>query len=137
MEHIIKIKEGMGNIRFDMPVEEVVELLGAADEVETMDNALDETTTILHYYDGALSLFFEGDSPTLQCIDTSLEDCELFGEKIFDKNEKEIVQLMVKNKYYEQDADEEAWGERRISFGEANIDFFFEKDELLALVYGK
>ena len=137
MDFTIKIKEGFNEIRFDMPVEEVVALMGAAEEVETMDNAYDETTTILHYFDGTLSLFFEGDSPTLQCIDTSIEECEMFGEKIFEKNEKEIVQLMVKNNYYEQDADEESWGERRISFGEANIDFFFENDELIAVVYGK
>lgn len=137
MDFIIKIKEGIGNIRFDMPVEEVVALLGEAEEVETMDNAMDETTTILHYHDGALSLFFEGDSPTLQCIDTSAEECTMFGERVFEKTEKEIVQLMVKNNYFEQDADEEAWGERRISFGEANIDFFFDNDELIAVVYGK
>lgn len=137
MDYKIKIKEGLGDICFDMPVEDVVARLGAAEEVETMDNALDETTTILHYNDGAVSLFFEGDSPTLQCIDISMEECTLFGEYIFDMNEKEIVQLMVKNNYFEQDVDEETWGERRISFGEANIDFYLEDDELLAVVYGK
>ena len=44
---------------------------------------------------------------------------------------------MIQNNYYEQDADEEAWGERRISFGEGNVDFFLEGDELIAIVYGK
>ncbi len=136
MEYIIKIKEGLGDIRFGMPVEEVVAIMGEAEEVETMDNAIDETTTILHYNDGLLSLFFEGDNPTLQCIDISVEESLLFGKKIFDLTEKDIVKLMVDNKYYEQDADEEAWGERRISFAEANIDFYLEDDELLAIVYG-
>lgn len=137
MKYEIKLKEGLGDIRFDMPVEEVVSLMGDAEEVESMDNATDETTTILHYEDGGITLFFEGENPTLQCIDISLEDSSLFGEQVFDFNEKEIVQLMVKNKYFEQDAEEEAWGERRISFGEGNIDFFLEDDELLAIVYGK
>lgn len=137
MKYEIKLKEGLGDIRFDMPVEEVVSIMGEAEEVESMDNATDETTTILHYEDGALALFFEGDNPTLQCIDLSIEDSTLLGKKIFDLTEKEIVQLMVQNNYYEQDADEEAWGERRISFGEANIDFYLEDDELIAIVYGK
>lgn len=137
MKYEIKIKEGLGDIRFGMPVEEVVGIMGEAEEVETMDNAVDETTTILHYDDGMLSLFFEGDNPTLQCIDISDEESTLFGENIFDFGEKEIVQLMVKNKYFEQDADEENWGERRISFGEGNIDFYLDDDELLAIVYGK
>ena len=137
MEYTINIKEGLDEVQFGMPVEEVVALLGNADEVECVDNAADETTTILHYEEGALTLFFEGENPTLECIDLSIEDATLFGENVFDMSEKEIVQLMVKNNYFEQDADEEAWGERRISFGEGNIDFFFEDDELLAVVYGR
>lgn len=136
MEYSIEIKKGLGSVLFGMPVEEVVALLGEAEEVECVDNAADETTTILHYEDGALTLFFEGENPTLECIDLSLDNATLFGNNVFDMNEKEIVQLMVKNNYFEQDADEEAWGERRISFGEGNIDFFFEDDELLAVVFG-
>lgn len=137
MEQVIKIKEGLGNIRFDMPVEEVVSILGEAEEVESVENALDEPTTILHYNDGLLTLFFEGENPVLSCIDTSDESCTLFGADIFEMDEKSIVSLMVKNEYFEQDIEEEAWGERRITFSEGNIDFFFEKDELLAVVYGK
>lgn len=136
MEYSIEIKKGLGRVLFGMPVEEVVALLGEAEEVECVDNAADETTTILHYEDGALTLFFEGENPTLECIDLSVDNATLFGNNVFDMNEKEIVQLMVKNNYFEQDADEEAWGERRISFGEGNIDFFFEDDELLAVVFG-
>ena len=136
MEYTINIKKGLGEIEFGMPVEQVVALLGNADDVESMDNAADETTTILHYEDGGITLFFEGENPALECIDISVEDATLFGEKIFDMDEKEIVQLMVKNNFFEQDADEEAWGERRISFNEGNIDFFFDGDELLAVVYG-
>jgi hypothetical protein len=136
MEYSIEIKKGLGNVLFGMPVEEVVALLGEAEEVECVDNAADETTTILHYEDGALTLFFEGENPTLECIDLSVDNATLFGNNVFDMNEKEIVQLMVKNNYFEQDADEEAWGERRISFGEGNIDFFFDDDELLAVVFG-
>ncbi len=131
------MKEGFGDIRFDMPVEEVVSLMGEAEEVESMDNATDETTTILHYEEGGLSLFFEGENPTLQCIDISIEESTLFGKSVFNLTEKEIVELMIQNNYYEQDADEEAWGERRISFGEGNVDFFLEGDELIAIVYGK
>lgn len=136
MDYSIRIKEGLGDIRFRMPVEEVVSLLGEPEEVESVENALDEPTTLLHYDDGGITLFFEGESPILQCIDLSVEDSTLFGKKIFELNEKKIVQLMVQNNYFEQDAEDEAWGERRISFGEGNIDFFFENDELLAVVYG-
>ena len=43
----IHIKQGIGDLKFDMPVEEVVAILGEADEVETIENGLEETTTIL------------------------------------------------------------------------------------------
>ncbi|MCR5065170.1 MAG: hypothetical protein K6A67_05310 [Bacteroidales bacterium] len=136
MEHVINIKGGFGEIVFGMPVEDVVSMIGEADEIECMENAMDEPTTILHYEDGGLTLFFEGDSPTLQCIDLSLDDSKLFGRRIFEMQEKDIVRLMVENNYCEEDADEEAWGERRISFGEANVDFFFDGGELVSVVYG-
>lgn len=132
----IKIKQGLGDILFDTAIEDIVAALGEAQEVETIDNVDDMPTTIMRYGDD-VSLFFEGDNPTLTCIDIADEDCTLFGEEVFDMNEKEIVALMVSNNYFEQDADTEDWGERRISFPEGNIDFFFEDDELMSIIIGK
>ena len=116
MEHVINLKKGFGSIQFGTPVEDIVALLGEADEVESMENAFDEPTTVLHYFDGELTLFFEGDSPTLQCIDSSMD--------------------MVENHYCQEDVDDEAWGERRVSFGEANVDFFFDNGVLSSVVWG-
>ena len=59
MEPIIKLKEGYGDLRFGMPVEDVVAILGTADSVENIDNAADEPTTVLHYEERGLTLFFE------------------------------------------------------------------------------
>lgn len=132
----IKIKQGLGDILFDTAIENIVAKLGEANEVETIDSVDDTPTTIMRYGDD-ISLFFEGENPTLTCIDIANEDCTLFGKEVFDMNEKEIVQLMVANNYFEQDADSEDWGERRISFPEGNIDFFFEDDELMSIIIGK
>ena len=77
----IRIKQGIGDLKFDMPVEEVVALLGEADEVETIENATDETTTVLRYHE-SLTLFFEGDNPVLSCIDITNEEATLFGKEI-------------------------------------------------------
>lgn len=137
MDLTIKIKEGLGDVKFDMPIEEAVKILGSADGVENIDNAADEPTTVLHYNEIGVTIFFEGENPTLTCIDISNEDATLFGAQIFDMEEKEIVQLMVKNNYFEQDADNEDWGERRITFGEGNIDFYFDDGELISVILGK
>ena len=119
-----------------MPVEEVVALIGNPSEVESIDNAEGESTTVLRY-DEKLTLFFEGENPTLACIDIYDEEALLFDQEIFDLNEKELVQLMVANKYFEQDVENEDWGERRVTFGEGNIDFFFEDDEMVSIIIGK
>lgn len=137
MNLTINIKKGLGDIEFDMPVEKVMEILGEATEVENINNATDESTTVLHYDEDGLTLFFEGDNPTLQCIDISNEDCTLFGREIFDMNEREIVKLMVSNNYLEQDVENEDWGERRVTFPEGNIDFYLDNDELLSIIIGK
>ena len=130
------IKQGIGEIRFGMPVEEVVKLLGTADEVENTDNAADEPTTVLRYNDLGLTLFCEGENPVLACIDTCSEDCMLLGANVFDLDERGVVQLMVSHGYVEQDVDDEDWGERRVSFPEANIDFFFDEGELVSIILG-
>jgi len=136
MNHEIAIKQGYGDIRFDMPVEEVVALMGNPSEVENIDNAEGESTTVLRY-DDRLTLFFEGENPTLACIDIYDDEATLFGKEVFDFNEKDIVQLMVANNYFEQDVENEDWGERRVTFGEGNIDFFFEDDEMVSIIIGK
>ncbi|MBR6048697.1 MAG: hypothetical protein IKP83_00860 [Bacteroidales bacterium] len=137
MDLTVKIKKGLGDLEFGMPVEDVVKLMGTADEVENIDNAADESTTVLRYNDEGLTLFCEGDNPILACIDVCNEDCTLFGEHVFEMDEREIVALMVKNKFTEQDVDEEDWGERRVSFPEGNIDFYFDDTELMSVIIGQ
>lgn len=137
MNLTINIKQGLGDVRFNMPVEEVVALLGSADDVENIDNAADEPTTVLRYNNHGITLFFEGENPVLACIDVSNEECTLFDKRIFDMNERQLVELMVANKYLEQDVDEEEWGERRVSFPEGNIDFFFDEGELVSIIIGQ
>lgn len=136
MDLTINLKKGVGAIEFGMPVEDIVKLLGTADEVENIDNAADESTTVLRYNDHGLTLFCEGENPTLACIDIANEDCTLFGEKVFDLNEHELVTLMVKNDIAEQDVDEEDWGERRVTFNEGNIDFYYDNGELVSVILG-
>ena len=136
MEMIVLIKQGVGDLRFEMPVEEVVALLGTADEVENIENAADESTTVLRYNALGMTLFFEGENPVLSCIDLCNEDSLMLGEPVFDLKESALVQLMVKNGYTEEDVDDEAWGERRVSFPQGNVDFFFDEGDLASITLG-
>ncbi|MBR1798929.1 MAG: hypothetical protein IJ761_03390 [Bacteroidales bacterium] len=136
MDLSIIIKQGIGEVKLHMPIEEVSAILGQASDVESIDNAMDEVTTVLRYDDMGLTLFFEGDNPTLECIDINNDEATLLGKHIFEMTEREIVSLMVANNYTEQDIDSEDWGERRISFPEANIDFYLDGGELASVIIG-
>lgn len=137
MNYTINIKKGIGELLFDMSVDDVKHLLGEPTEIENIDNGMDEETLVLHYDELGLTLFFEGEPRLLNCIDTDNEETILFGQKVYDMQEKEVAQLMVANNYFAEDIETESWGERRVSFSEANVDFFFEDDELVSIVFGK
>lgn len=137
MDFTIELKKGIGNLMFGMTVENVKQVLGEPTEMETIDNGMEEETLVLHYDDQNLTLFFEGETKLLDCIDTDNEETILFGQKIYAMDEKEIAQLMISNNYFAEDIETESWGERRVTFIEGNIDFFFEKDELMSVVFGK
>lgn len=137
MDFTIELKKGIGNLMFDMTLDDVKQILGEPTEMETIDNGMEEETLVLHYDDQNLTLFFEGETKLLNCIDTDNEDTVLFGQKIYTLTEKEIAQLMIANNYFAEDIETESWGERRVTFIEGNIDFFFENDELMSVVFGK
>ena len=137
MNFTIELKKGIGNLVFDMTMEDVKQIMGEPTEMETIDNGMEEETLVLHYDDQNLTLFFEGENKLLNCIDTDNEDTILFGQKVYELNEKEIAQLMIANNYFAEDIETESWGERRVTFIEGNIDFFFENNELMSVVFGK
>ena len=54
----ILLKIGFDNIKFGMSPEDVTALLGEAQEVESLEIDDDNSTTISHYLDKDLALFF-------------------------------------------------------------------------------
>ena len=132
----IKIKQGIGDVRFGMSIAEAEAILGQPTDYEDIDNGFDEALKVAHYDGLDMTLFFEGEVKTLNCIDIYNANATLFGEKIIGRTEREVVSLLVANKYYEQDIETEAWGERRVSFAEGNIDLFFADNRLASISIG-
>lgn len=132
----IKIKQGIGDVRFGMSIAEAEAILGQPTDYEDIDNGFDEALKVAHYDGLDMTLFFEGEAKTLNCIDIYNSNATLFGEKIIGSTEREVVSLLVANKYYEQDIETEAWGERRVSFAEGNIDLFFADNRLASISIG-
>ncbi|MEN8226135.1 MAG: hypothetical protein ABFS05_12330 [Bacteroidota bacterium] len=133
----IKPKEGFGELKFGHPSEHLIALLGKPEEVETFEDDDEFNTTILNYWEKGLSAFYEGvENSVLSCFETDIPEATLFGEKVFDLDEPQIVSLMQKHGFKVAETEEEPTGERRISYDDALIDFFFDECELIAVNWG-
>ncbi len=133
----ILIKIGLDNIKFGMSPEEVTSLLGEAQEVENLEIDDENTTTISHYLDKEFALFFVNSrKPCLECIETSNRDTLLFGKKIFLLNECEIISLLTENGFSNYETETEIWGEKRLTFEDAMIDFYFDDKHLSVISWG-
>ncbi len=134
----IKLRRGLGELSFGQGIDDVVAYLGEPTEIETLPMEDDTTTTVLNYDEIGLGLFFEGaGQPKLSCIETDNPETVLFGEKIFEMKQEDLVEFVKKEGLCVMDAEEEAWGEYRVTFEDAMIDFYFDKGELTVVNWGK
>ncbi len=135
----IGLLDGLDELKFGDSPETVKNLLGEPVEIEDIGEEVDEELdTILWSYDElGLTVFFEGkNNHVLSCFETDNEDTTLFGKKLFSLDEKQIIELMKENGLTMMDAEEEEWGEKRVSFDEALIDFYFQKNKLVTVNWG-
>ena len=124
----IKPKDGFGKLKFGMSSEELIAVLGEPEEIETIQDDDDFNTTILNYWDTGISAFFEGtEKSVLSCLETDIEDAVLFGKDVFDLTEAEVIDLMKEKGFEVAETEDEPDGERRISYDDALIDFFFHE----------
>ncbi len=135
----ILLLEGLNELKFGDTPQTVENTLGKPLEIENLgDEADEDLDTILWNYDKeGLTVFFEGkNNHVLSCFETDNEEVTLFGKKIFGLNEQEITALMKENGLSQIDSDEEEWGERRVSFDEGLIDFYFQDGKLVTVNWG-
>ena len=137
LTHDIKPKDGFGEIKFGITSDHLVSLLGEAEEIETFEDDDEFNTTILNYWELGLSAFFEGtENSVLSCLETDIPDATLYGKRVFDLDESQIISLMEEHGFEVAETEEDPSGERRISYDDALIDFFFHEGELIAVNWG-
>ena len=132
----IQLKKGLNELPFGARPEEVNKHFGEPSEIEVLEKEMeDEPDTELWYYDEeSFSLFFEGEPDlVLTSIEINNQETLLFGKKIFDLNEDQIIELMQSNGYSEMYTEDEEWGEKLLSFEDALIDFYFEDGKLVTV----
>ena len=132
---------GYGDIKFGVAMDVFVEKYGEPEEVDSIGEDEDYATTVLHYWDQSLSIFFVGVSnPVLTGVETDHPDSILFGEKIMDKSKEDIIALMKKNglSSYDEGDDEFVSDNEiiRVSYEESMMDFFFQDNKLIFMNFG-
>jgi hypothetical protein len=138
----ILLLEGLNDLKFGDTPAVVEKTLGKPQEIKKLseegEEIDDELDTILWEYDEAgLTVFFEGkNNHVLSCFETDNADAVLFGKKVFEMNEQQVIALMKENGLTQIDKEVEEWGEKRISFDEGLIDFYFQDDELITVNWG-
>ncbi len=133
----IKPKIGFGELEFGDTTEKLTSYLGEAEEIEDIEDDDDFNTVILNYWSKGITVFFEGvEKSVISCFEIDNPEASLFGKKIFELNEKEVIELMKKNGFTEIETEIEEEGEKRLSFDQALIDFFFEEEVLAAINWG-
>jgi hypothetical protein len=128
--------KGFGELAFGQTIDTTVQQLGTAEEIDEMDGEDGMNTVILHYWSLGMSIFFEGvERSVISCFETDNTDSVLFGQKIFEKDQKDILKIMKDNGFSNVEKEMEE-GETRLTFEDGLIDFFFLKEELVAVSWG-
>lgn len=133
----IKIRQGYGPLFFGSSIDFAVNILGNPDHIEELEG-FDEDTSMAYMYDSNnLIAFFEGiDNKILTILEIKDPDSTLYGKKVFKMNEIEIHQLMKDKGFQELETEMLTWGGKRITFEDANVDFYFEDDRLTSINWG-
>ena len=130
----IVLKKGLGDIHFGCTPEMVRATYGDPDEVEELESAIDGDveSIVWNYPNEGLNFFFDAANgePTLSTIESDNLETVLFNSRIFNITRDNVVALMNENGYKDVDEDDETWGEHRITFEDAQIDFYFADQEL-------
>ena len=98
---VIEPLKGYGDIKFGMSVEEIISVYGTPSNNEEMESLIEENEnySVLYDYDEeGLSICFEGMTKTVVAsISTNNEDATLFGERVYEMNRNQIVDLMKRD----------------------------------------
>ena len=134
----IHLLKGFGDFHFGQTSDDALKLYGEPEETQTLeDDILKTSSYVMHYWSIGVSLFFDNlKNKTFTSIEIDNLDTLLYGQKVFDLNEKALIQLMKENGHTLSETEQHSWGEKRISFDEAGLDCYYENNRLSSINFG-
>jgi len=133
----IEPNKGLGELEFGMKMDEFIDAHGEPEEIDSFDDDEELNTTVLHFWTQGFSIFFVGlYTQILAGIETDHPDTSIFGKKIMNLTEDELVELMKNNghNHYEVELEEEK--DKRLSYDFSMMDFFFRDGKLVYMNFG-
>lgn len=134
----INLLEGFDDLNFGITREYFLERYPECSDFEILEEEDELKIEGVQMESLKNTLYFEGDETQMlfTACDTENKDALLFGEKIFTKSEKEIIEIMANHKYTNYESEIEEWGEKNISFINAMVDFYFNEGNLTSVSWG-
>jgi len=132
----IKPNIGYGNIKFGMDMDKLAEIIGEPEEIISFDDEEDLSIVILHYWDMGFTVFMDGITRQVVAgIELDNPRSSLYGDQVIGENEDTIISLMKNNGHenYEIEMEED---DKRYSFDEGMMDFFFVNGKLEYMNFG-
>jgi len=133
----IRVGVGLSGLQFGSSMTDAENVFGKADKIDDVNDVEVAPTILWHYKELGVSLFFDAQhEQSFICVDIENPEAKLWEVDIFNFTEKQIIDLFKEKGIYLFEKEYHEWGEKRLSFDEANIDFYFEKNRLVSINYG-
>jgi hypothetical protein len=140
----IRPLEGFGALEFGSKPEDAVKFLGEPSEEEVLEDDEDLMDTLIQHFDeSGITIYYDDlEDPVLTNFETDNPDVTLFGSKVFEMTEEQIIGIMKENGYEEFDIDEvdsddeEDDADKWLSFDDALIDFLFQDGKVVNVNWG-
>ena len=134
----INLLTGINDIVFGISKYDFVSKINSELEFDIIEEDADFKTETTYMDDIDSSLYFEGTESLMvfSACDTQNKDATLFGELIFSLNKARIKTLMKENNFDKLEEEIEEWGEERLGYYDARIDFYFNNNKLKSISWG-
>lgn len=129
---------GINDLKFGCSPAEITKCFGEPEEIEELnDDLLNDNAIVYHYWDIGLSFFFSiRENNIFSSLEIDNKDAILFDKRVFDMSEKEIIALFKENNFKIWESENHEWGEKRVSFDDANVDLYFANNKLASINFG-
>ena len=127
---------GYGQIKFGMDMDKLAEIVGEPEEIMSFDDEEELSIVVLHYWDQGFTVFMDGITRQVVAgIELDHPDSTLYGKKIIGAEEEEVIDFMKSKDHTKYEVEMEE-NDKRYSFDEGMVDFFFVEGKLEYMNFG-